>query len=78
MCHSASHHETYVQRNFASPMDTWALSDAKVMMETAQGKKAAFLFPVEKMFPMLQKVSVRTLDYRRTAGSVVKRDRDDF
>ena len=74
MCNSASHHETYVQRNFASPIDTWALSDAKVMMERAQRKKAAFLFPVDKMFPMLQKVSVRTLDYPRAAGSVVKRE----
>ena len=49
--------ETYVQRNFASPIDAWALSDAKVLMERAQRKKAAFLFPIEKMFPMLQKVS---------------------
>ncbi len=48
--------ESYVQKNFATPIDTWALSDAKMLMERAQKKKVLFVFPVDKMFPQLQKV----------------------
>ena len=48
--------EAYVQRNFASPIDAWALSDAKVMMDRAQRRKAVFTFPVEKIYSQLQKV----------------------
>ena len=56
--HTLDDVETYVQRNFASPIDAWALSDAKVLMERAQRRKGVFLFPVDKMYPMLQKVGI--------------------
>lgn len=48
--------ESYVQKNFATPIDSWALSDAKMLMERTQKKKVYFVFPVDKMFPLLQKV----------------------
>ncbi len=54
--HTLADVETYVQKNFATPIDTWALSDAKMLMERAQKKKVLFVFPVEKMFLQLQKV----------------------
>ena len=54
--HTLEDVEMYVQRTFASPIDAWALSDAKVLMERAQRRKGVFLFPVDKMYPMLQKV----------------------
>lgn len=54
--HTLEDVEMYVQRTFASPIDAWALSDAKVLMERAQRRKGVFLFPVDKMYPLLQKV----------------------
>ena len=54
--HTNADVESYVQKNFATPIDTWALSDAKMLMERAQKKKVLFVFPVDKMFPQLQKV----------------------
>ncbi len=65
MCASQPHTltdvESYVQKNFATPIDTWALSDAKMLMERAQKKKVLFVFPVDKMFPQLQKVRLYRL-----------------
>lgn len=55
--HTLEDVEMYVQRTFASPIDAWALSDAKVLMERAQRRKGVFSFPVDKMYPMLQKVN---------------------
>ena len=50
--------ESYVQRNFTAPIDTWALSDAQMMMEKhAARKKGVFVFPVEKIYQQLQRVS---------------------
>ena len=54
--HTLDDVESYVQRNFPSPIDTWALNDAKLLMERAQWRKRVFLFPVDEMFFMLQKV----------------------
>lgn len=58
--HTLDDVEAYVQRNFASPIDAWALSDAKLMMERAQRRKGVFSFPVEKIYAQLQKVCVCT------------------
>ena len=54
--HTLDDVETYVQRNFASPIDAWVLSDAKVIMDRAQIRKGMFSFPVEKIHSQLQKV----------------------
>lgn len=54
--HSIKDVEIYVQNNFAPPIDTWALSDAQLLMERAQKKRGGYVFPVDKMFPQLQKV----------------------
>ena len=55
--HTLTDVESYVQKNFATPIDTWALSDAQMLMERAQKRKGSvFVFPVDKMFPQLQKV----------------------
>ena len=59
--HTQEDVETYVQRNFASPIDAWALSDAKVLMERSQRRKGVFHFPIDKMFPILQKVHNNTV-----------------
>lgn len=48
--------ENYVQKNFTTPIDTWALSDAQLLMERAQKRRGVFVFPVEKLFALLQKV----------------------
>ena len=47
-----------MQKNFTAPIDTWALSDAQLMMERAQKRRGVFVFPVEKLFTQLQKVCV--------------------
>ena len=57
--HTLDDVEAYVQRNFASPIDAWALSDAKVIMDRAQRRKGVFSFPVEKIYTQLQKVLSR-------------------
>ena len=56
--HTLDDVEAYVQRNFASPIDAWALSDAKVIMDRSQRRKGVFSFPVEKIYYQLQKVHV--------------------
>ncbi len=48
--------EYYVQKNFAAPIDTWALGDAQLLMDKAQKRRGAFIFPVDKLFSLLQKV----------------------
>ena len=56
--HTLADVESYVQRNFAAPIDTWALTDAQAMMERHSMRKGrgVFVFPVEKIFHQLQKV----------------------
>jgi len=55
--HSLADVESYVQQNFTAPIDTWALNEAKELMEKlAQKKKGVFAFPVDKIFQQLQKV----------------------
>ena len=49
--------ESYVQKNFTAPIDTWALSDAQLLMERAQKRRGVFIFPVERLFVLMQKVS---------------------
>ncbi len=50
--------EAYVQKNFAAPIDTWALSDAQMMMgKHAAKKKGVFVFPVDQIYQQLQRVS---------------------
>lgn len=56
--HTMADIEAYVQQNFAAPIDTWALSDAKLMMERLEKhakRKGVFVFNVEKIFQQLQK-----------------------
>ena len=49
--HSLADVESYVQQNFTAPIDTWALNEAKELMEKlAQKKKGVFAFPVDKIF----------------------------
>ena len=55
--HTIKDVELYVQNNFAAPINTWALHDAKLLIERAQKKRGGYVFPVDKMFPQLQKVS---------------------
>ena len=54
--HTISDVESYVQKNFAAPIDTWALSDAQLLMDRAQKRRGVFIFPIEKLFALLQKV----------------------
>jgi len=55
--HSLADVESYVQQNLTAPIDTWALNEAKELMEKlAQKKKGVFAFPVDKIFQQLQKV----------------------
>lgn len=53
--HTISDVEAYVQKNFTAPIDTWALSDAQLVMDRAQKKRGVFIFPVDKLFTLLQK-----------------------
>lgn len=53
--HSIPDVEVYVQKNFMAPIDTWALSDAQLLMDRAQKRKGVFIFPVDKLFVQLQK-----------------------
>ncbi len=50
--------ESYVQKNFTAPIDTWALSDAQLLMDRAQKRRGVFIFPVDRLFVLLQKVSI--------------------
>ena len=51
--------ETHVKKNFAAPIDTWALSDAQMMMgKYADKKKGVFVFPVDNIYQQLQRVSM--------------------
>ena len=57
--HTMADIEAYVQQNFAAPIDTWALSDAQLMMERLEKhpkRKGVFVFNVDKIFQQLQKV----------------------
>ena len=62
--HTIADVETYVQKNFTAPIDTWALSDAQLLMDRAQKRRGVFIFPVDKLFVMLQKASVSFLVLR--------------
>ena len=55
---SVSDVKTYVNKNFVSPINTWALDDAERTMERHQLRrgKSAFTFPVEKLYQLLEKV----------------------
>ena len=55
--HTMADVESYVQKNFTAPIDTWALSDAQLLMDRAQKRRGVFIFPVDKLFVLLQKVS---------------------
>ena len=55
--HTSADVTSYVQKSFPTPINTWALSDAEMLMERAQKKKVLFVFPVDKMLPALQKVT---------------------
>lgn len=56
--HTITDVEEHVQKNFTAPIDTWALTDAQQTMEKhAAKKKGVFMFPVEKIYQQLQKVS---------------------
>ena len=56
--HSVADVKTYVNKNFVSPINTWALDDAERTMERHQLRrgKSAFTFPVEKLYQLLEKV----------------------
>lgn len=54
--HTIQDVEAYVQKNFPTPIDTWALSDAQLLMDRAQKRRGVFIFPVDKLFTLLQKV----------------------
>lgn len=56
--HTMSDVESYVQKNFTAPIDTWALSDAQLLMDRAQKRRGVFIFPVDKLYMLLQKVPV--------------------
>lgn len=62
--HTMADIELYVQGNFPAPIDTWALSEAKDMMERNAAKRGrgVFVFPIEKIYQQLQKVSQGVVD----------------
>ena len=56
--HSINDVKAYVAKNFVVPINTWAINDAQRTMERHQVRrgKSVFNFPVEKLYPLLEKV----------------------
>ena len=55
--HTIADVESYVKKNFKDPIDTWAVSEAQLLMSRAQKRRGVILFPVDKLFTLLKKVS---------------------